>query len=184
MALGFLASAAVLVLVSRFTIASPYWQLGVEFALIGFSLGYVMTPVTEAIMGSIPKAKAGIGSAMNSVFRTFSGAIGVGLLGAVAGGIYKSDFMKAGSVAGLPQELALRASDSIGTAIKIADSGQLSAVMSDALARFARESFMDGWSAMAVVSAVLFFIGSILVIKFMPSLAQAEKTGVQVEEGR
>ena len=39
--------------------------------------GLVMAPATESIMGSLPPAKAGVGSAVNDTTREVGGALGV-----------------------------------------------------------------------------------------------------------
>jgi len=124
----------------------------------------------NVIMGALPKAKAGIGSAMSTVFQTVSGAIGVAALGAVVGSIYTSNFVKsAASISGLPSALSQKASDSIGAAMGIAGSGQLSPEMSGSLAQVASNSFMDGWQTMTIISCVIFVVGVLVVLKFVPS---------------
>ena len=50
---------------------------------MGLGMGLAMSPATEAIMGALPKAKAGIGSAMNDVVREVGGTLGVAVLGSV-----------------------------------------------------------------------------------------------------
>ncbi len=100
MAIGFVGTAILFILISRFTIDSPFWQLGTELFFSAFFLGNIIAPVTNAIMGALPKAKAGIGSAMNTVFRMVSGTIGVAALGAVLTSIYASNFVK--SAAAIP----------------------------------------------------------------------------------
>ena len=50
---------------------------------MGLGMGLAMSPATEAIMGALPKAKAGVGSAMNDVVREIGGTLGVAVLGSV-----------------------------------------------------------------------------------------------------
>ena len=51
--------------------------------LFGVGMGLVMAPATESIMGSLPKAKAGVGSAVNDTTRQTGGALGVAIIGSV-----------------------------------------------------------------------------------------------------
>ena len=51
-------------------------------------MGIAMTPATEAIMGSLPKEKAGVGSAMNDVLREVGGTLGVAVLGSLLASKY------------------------------------------------------------------------------------------------
>ena len=170
LSLGFIGSAIMIFTASRISIDTPFWQMGIEFLFLGLFLGFVMTAVTDAIMGAIPKAQAGIGSAMNSVFRTISGTIGVAVLGGIVSSIYGTNLLKlTGSISELPASIAKTASDSIGVALGIAGSGKLPPETAAALVQASKQSFMDGWQVMALTSGGLFVIGTLLVLKFMPS---------------
>ena len=48
-----------------------------------------MAPATESIMGSLPPAKAGVGSAMNDTTRQMGGALGVAVLGSILATSYR-----------------------------------------------------------------------------------------------
>jgi EmrB/QacA subfamily drug resistance transporter len=166
---GFIGTAVMLFLTAMFKVDSPFWQLGLYLFLEALFLGFIIAPVTDAIMGALPKAKAGIGSAMNTVFRMVAGAIGVALLGAVLNSIYSSNFTKAAANMGLPDVLLQKAADSVGAAVGIANSGQVPAALAGPLAQTARQSFMDGWQIMAYISCAIFIIGAFIVLKFMPA---------------
>ncbi len=43
----------------------------------GFGMGLTMTPMTELIMSSVPRDKAGVGSAMNDTTREVGTTLGV-----------------------------------------------------------------------------------------------------------
>ena len=58
--------------------------------LLAFGMGLTMAPSTESIMGSLPRAKAGVGSAMNDTTRQVGGALGVAVVGSVMTSIYGS----------------------------------------------------------------------------------------------
>ena len=49
-----------------------------------------MAPATGSVMGSIPEAKAGIGSAMNDVNRQVGGALGVAIIGSAMNSAYRA----------------------------------------------------------------------------------------------
>ena len=49
----------------------------------GVGMGLTMAPATESIMGSVPRAKAGVGSAVNDTTRQVGGALGVAIIGSV-----------------------------------------------------------------------------------------------------
>ena len=56
---------------------------------MGVGMGNVMAPATESIMGSLPREKAGVGSAMNDTTRQVGGAIGVAVLGSLLSSHYR-----------------------------------------------------------------------------------------------
>ena len=49
-----------------------------------------MAPATDSIMGSLPRAKAGVGSAVNDTTRQAGGALGVAVLGSVLASRYRT----------------------------------------------------------------------------------------------
>src|SRR3954454_4320011 len=57
-------------------------------AVLAFGMGLVMAPATESIMGSLPRSKAGVGSAMNDTTRQMGGAVGVAVIGSIFAVIY------------------------------------------------------------------------------------------------
>ena len=81
-------------------------------------MGLAMAPATEAIMGALPEAKAGVGSAINDVVREVGGTLGVAVLGSSwpAATAPRMD----DDVAGLPGAAASAATDSVGAAHEIA----------------------------------------------------------------
>ena len=59
-----------------------FWlTVGEVVALLGLGLGIAMPAATESIMGSLPRDKAGVGSAVNDTARELGGAIGVAVIG-------------------------------------------------------------------------------------------------------
>jgi EmrB/QacA subfamily drug resistance transporter len=165
--LGFLGTAIAGALAAFWQVDTAYWQLGVIFFALGFFLGYIAAPATEAVMSSLSEARAGIGSAMNTVGRLVAGSIGVATIGSVLGTVYSSSFGKAAAtIAGLPAEIAEAASDSVGVAVTLAQ--QLPPPMGDTLAQIAKDSFMDGWQVMAFVTCGISLIAAIVISRFMP----------------
>lgn len=72
-----------LVLFSRLGVASGFWDLFPALVVGGFGMAIVMTPMTAAALGSVPVAKAGIGSGVLNTFRQTGGALGIALMGAI-----------------------------------------------------------------------------------------------------
>ncbi|HLI56561.1 MAG TPA: MFS transporter, partial [Actinomycetota bacterium] len=81
---------------------SPYTLVAVALGLLGIGGGLVMTPATNSIMGSLPLAKAGVGSAVNDTTRQVGGALGVAILGSITSAIYRSKVGATASFSALP----------------------------------------------------------------------------------
>jgi EmrB/QacA subfamily drug resistance transporter len=165
--IGFIGTAIAGAFAAFWQVDTAYWQLGVVFFAIGFFLGYIAAPATDAVMGALTEAKAGIGSAMNTVSRMVAGSIGVAVIGSVLSTVYSSSFTKAAAaIPNLPTEIMAAASDSVGAAVTVAQ--QLPAPVNEVLAEAAKQSFMDGWQVMAFITCGMSIVGAIVILRFMP----------------
>ena len=79
--MGFLATH--LLFLSNLEVDSTFWNLLPALILGGFGMGLTMTPATVAAIGSVPVAKAGIGSGILNTFRQVGGALGIAVMGAI-----------------------------------------------------------------------------------------------------
>ena len=111
-AMGMSTVAGALYLISTCGVDTGYGHVAVALGMLGSGMALAMSPATESIMGSLPKAKAGIGSAMNDVVREVGGTLGVAVLGSVLASGYGGSMDE--PVAGLPSGAAEAASDSVG----------------------------------------------------------------------
>src|SRR5690606_17422332 len=107
---------------------------------MGIGMGLAMTPSTEAITSSLPRAKQGVASALNDVTRELGTALGVALLGALVAGGYRSAID--GKLAGIPQEAADTAREGIANAVEVAPA---TGTHAPSLVDAAQQSFVDGW---------------------------------------
>ena len=173
---GLAAVAGSLVLVTGFGVETGDTELSLVLALMGAGLGMAMAPATEAIMGSLPKAKAGVGSAMNDVVREVAGTLGVAVLGSVLAGSYAGGMD--GAVAGLPDDAAAVASDSVGGAHAVA-----AQVGSSDLVTAANSAFVDAMATTASIAAAVAIVGALIAAAFLPARAgeEAETAGALPE---
>jgi EmrB/QacA subfamily drug resistance transporter len=72
-----------LLLLSTLDVDSTFWNILPALILGGFGMGLTMTPATAAAIGSVPVAKAGIGSGVLNTFRQVGGALGIAVMGAI-----------------------------------------------------------------------------------------------------
>jgi EmrB/QacA subfamily drug resistance transporter len=85
---GMLLFAAGLAVAATVTTSTGYWRLAVALVLMGAGMGLAGAPATESIMGSLPPARANIGSAVNDTTRELGGALGVAVVGSIMSSLY------------------------------------------------------------------------------------------------
>jgi len=83
------------------------------FALQRAGVGLVSAPATEAILGVVPKAKAGVGSAVNDATRLLGSTLGVAVVGSVYASM-NSNRLTTRLLTQLPPGLARTAHESVG----------------------------------------------------------------------
>jgi len=147
------------------TAGTAYWLVGGAILLMSFFMGNVMAPSTDSIMGAIPEAKAGVGSAMNDVTRQVGGALGIAIIGSALNGVYADRV--ADAVATLPPEAATAAGDSVGAAVQIA--AQLPGPAGEALTTAAQSAFMDGFGVAVLVAVVAAAVGAVVAHRYLPA---------------
>ena len=84
-----------LVALSTILATSPYPVVISYFLVMSVGMGMTMAPATESVMGSLPRAKAGVGSAVNDTTRQVGGALGVAIIGTVVSSVYAGDIADA-----------------------------------------------------------------------------------------
>ena len=164
-AAGLVGLAAIFVTISFWQVDTSYWVIGFTFFFLAFTMGNVMAPSTDSVMGAVPEANAGIASAMNDVTRQVAGAFGVAVIGSVINTVFSERMSDA--VAALPAEAAEAARDSVGAATKVAS--MLPGEAAAGLVGAAKSDFTDALGVAVIVSAVIAVIGAFLVARFMPA---------------
>jgi MFS transporter, DHA2 family, multidrug resistance protein len=161
---GMLIVATVLASFSLWGVETPYWIMGTTLFFLALGMGNVMAPATDAVMGAVPEAKAGVGSAMNDVVRQVAGAFGVAIIGSIMNTVYAGKMED--PTVGLPPQAAEPARDSVGAAIGVA--GQLGGAAGEALAAAARAAFVDAMGIAALTAAGVALVGAALVARWLP----------------
>jgi EmrB/QacA subfamily drug resistance transporter len=167
-ATGMAIAALGLLLASTLDPGSSYAVVAGSLMVMAFGMALVMPPATESIMGSLPPAKAGVGSAVNDTTRELGGALGVAVFGSVVSSIYGPD-VRAVTEGRLPAARVAEVSDQIGAAVEAARrvGGEPGRLLRDTASR----AFTDGQSLAFVVGAVALAAGSVLVAFFLPARA-------------
>ena len=83
-------------------------------------MGMVMAPATESVMGSLPREKAGVGSAVNDTTRQMGGALGVAIIGSVVASVYAAERGQGEPASSASPATTLdRARSSLGEALEV-----------------------------------------------------------------
>jgi EmrB/QacA subfamily drug resistance transporter len=83
MTAGMILIAVQLVMFSRLTIGSTFWNLLPAFIIGGVGMALTMTPSAAAATRSVPVDKSGVGSAVLNSARQVGGTMGVAIMGAI-----------------------------------------------------------------------------------------------------
>ncbi|GAA3697913.1 MFS transporter [Nonomuraea antimicrobica] len=155
---------------------TPIVLIEAVFFIQGAAMANIMPPATTAIMESLPREKAGVGSAMSNTVRQVSGALGVAVLGSVLSSSYRGEIAPA--LAGLPSGAQHAAGESImatmGVVQSLGERGQ-------ALVQPAFTAFIDGMHVTALVSAAVGLLGIVVVARWMPGKVRPAKHATQKE---
>ncbi|MBV6696099.1 MFS transporter [Kitasatospora aureofaciens] len=154
------------------TAATPIWVLIVLGLLMGSGMAHVMPPVTVAIMGSLPREKAGAGSAVNNTFRQVGGSLGVAVLGAVLSTFYRDGMTD--TLNQLPAEYRDKAGESLEATLAIA--GRLGP-KGQALLGPANDSFISAMHVVASLSAGITVAGALIAWFLLPRKAAGPTGG-------
>jgi hypothetical protein len=131
---------------------------------IAASMGWVMAPATEAVVGAVPAAKSGVASATNTVARMVSGALGVAIVGSLVNSLYEHDLEP--SLGGLPGPAREAAGESVGAASAIAQ--QLPPEPGAALMGAAGDAFVGAMGTGLGVAAGMSLLTAAIVLRALP----------------
>jgi len=153
------------------TTSTPVWVLLVAFFVQGIGMANVMPPATEAVMSTLPREKAGVGSAVNNTMRQVGGALGVAVLGSVLAQVYRSQI--SGQLAALPDRLRDAAAESIAsTYAAVANAGPAA----DAILPAANRAFVEAMHWTAAGAALTALVGMAAVLRWLPQQSAYQPT--------
>jgi EmrB/QacA subfamily drug resistance transporter len=167
---GLFAMTAFYLWVSTSSVTTGYGTIAAQMVVLGTGMGLTSAPATEAIMGVVPKTKAGVGSAVNDATRLLGGTLGVAVIGSVYASLYASRLTSA-LPRGLPAGVDRGAHESVGAALTVA--GKLSHAGQPALAsavhNAATAAFFHGFSVANYVAAGVAGTGAAIALALLPA---------------
>ncbi len=176
-ATGLVIAAIGLLIASRLTAGAGYPDVLVALVVLAAGLAMVMPPATESIMGSLPPAKAGVGSAVNDTTREVGAALGVAVLGSVMSSTYRPRVTDAISGFPVPDNVAHAITDQVGAAMTVA--GEVGGEPGRILSSAASSGFADGMGIAFVIGAAALLLGAVIVAKFLPARSHDHEDDVE-----
>jgi EmrB/QacA subfamily drug resistance transporter len=167
---GLLLMAAFYMWVTTGTATTGYGTIAAQMVVLGTGMGLTSAPATEAIMGVVPKAKAGVGSAVNDATRLLGGTLGVAVMGSVYASLYAARLTSA-LPAGLAAPLTRAAHGSVGGALAVADrlaSGDHAAAGA-AVRTAAGAAFFHGFHVANYVAGGVAAAGALMALLLLPA---------------
>ena len=152
--------------ISMSSVDTSYLTIACQMVVVGAGMGFATAPATEAIMGVVPREKAGIGSAVNDATRELGATLGVAILGSVFSSIYRGA-LDASSNPGLPPSALAPARESFSAALQVAS--QTGGVMGQQLTASATAGFLDGFQAACLVAAGVTAAAALFAALVLPS---------------
>jgi EmrB/QacA subfamily drug resistance transporter len=176
--------------VATVSVSTAYGTIAAQMVLYGIGMGFTSAPATEAIMGVVPTAKAGVGSAVNDSTRLLGGTLGVAVIGSVYASLYASR-LTAELPARLPAPLAQLAHNSVGSALGAAKSLVIAGrpLLGAQVERAATLSFIHGLSLGCLVAGGVAAAGAVMAATLLPAqpiqsaTAESESEGEAKSEG-
>jgi EmrB/QacA subfamily drug resistance transporter len=149
---------------------SPYIQVFLGVVTIAFGMGLVMGPSTASIMEALPRAKAGVGSAVNDTTRQVGGAMGVAVVGSLFAAAYRSSIDSHAAALGLSGSIVDRAGQSVGAALNAANA--VGGAAGRAFTAVVNDAFVHGMRVGLGASVVICLVGAVLAFRYLPARGQ------------
>ena len=144
------------------------------FMIMGAGMGMTMAPATESVMGSLPREKAGVGSAVNDTTRQVGGALGVAIIGSIVSSVYAGRIATLTASFGLDAATSHEAQSSLGGAQRV---GSGLGAQASAFINEANKIFVDAMAIGMRVSVFVIAFAFVIAWKFLPARATDHVAG-------
>ncbi|MFC0529717.1 MFS transporter [Phytohabitans kaempferiae] len=156
--IGLLIAAGGFAAISLVTPDSHVGMLIAAYSALTVGVGMTATMVTSLVLTTAPPEKAGAASALAETSAEFGGALGIAVLGTLAGTVYR-DTMRENPVPGT-DFVGEAAADTVGGAVAAAQ--ELPDELARPLLQHAFDAFTDGFTVSAIVGALVLAAAAVL----------------------
>jgi Na+/melibiose symporter-like transporter len=152
-----------------------YAFTGITLGCVGLGLGLALPQATNGVLASVPRERAGMGSAVNDMMSELGGSFGVAILGAVLSIFYRQHIEEAITAAGdaitaVPPAAVEAARESLAAASIAAgrfDPG--SADVAEVYRSVVGQAFVSGMTWALLIGAVFSAIGVVIAWRRFPA---------------
>jgi EmrB/QacA subfamily drug resistance transporter len=149
------------------TASTTYTDMLPGLLLLGFGSGLMMPTATDAVLGSVPRDDAAVGSATNGVSIQVGGALGVAVIGSLLSTRYQDRLVPAITSRHLPAGLEDTVLGSIGGAMRVADG--VGGAAGRSLQAAAHAAFMSGIGLSLAVGGAVAAAGALVALVALPA---------------
>lgn len=159
-------------LAAYLTADSAYLHVGGSIGLMGLGLGMVLPQATNAVLASVPRERAGMGSAVNDGVGELGGSLGVAILGSLLSLGYRNEIegqiaAAGNAIASIPAGVvdAVRESLAAGS-LAVA---RLPVEVATPIRQVAGDAFVSGMTTALMVAAAIVAAGALLAWWLFPA---------------
>jgi EmrB/QacA subfamily drug resistance transporter len=164
----FIAAVGLFFLAAVSDINTSYPPLLLGMIIIGIGVGTATGPATDSVMGAVPVAKAGVGSAMNDTTRELGGALGVAVLGTVLNGEFLHQLDQLTILNILPPKIYATIASGIVGAHQIATYIPLPQVQQSFIV-YVNRAFVSGMKEAMLIGAIVMVASALLIYLVLPA---------------
>lgn len=126
---------------------------------VGFGVGLASTVSTDAVVGSVPRGRAGAASAISETAYELGGALGIAILGSLVTAQYR---LRLPDLSALPADAAAPATESLAAGLQALEGGD------PALIGELQHAFTGGMQVTALVAAAILLAAGIFAWRSIP----------------
>lgn len=136
-------------------------------AILELGMGMALSTTVDALLGSVPQERSGVGSAAQSTFLQLGGTLGVAVLGSVLYSTYADSVEGSVSDFHIPEAARGAVTDSLAAAIQIAS--QIGGPAAGQFVEAAKEAFMDGMGVATLTAVGLMLAAAVIAAITLPN---------------